>query len=690
MKRKLIVVMLIALCLTMNVAGQTISVQSKKNVRIEQWVKNHFAKGVVPPFSFTYGGVPSKKIITKWKYTQAKLPTDVECGECTRYTYTDLKTELKVSCDVTVYHDFDAVEWVLHFTNGGNVNTPEIAEVRESDIDFRFPQKGLILHYSNGSLPGRGDFAPHDKIFKSGETLLLKPKGGRSSQQVLPFFNIESPASQQGVIVSIGWTGSWQANMKAESAKDFIISSGISALKSYLLPKESIRTSSVVYCFWKGADRFDGHNKFRRLIMAHHTRKINGKSAIYPVFFGFSWGDPAPCNEYSCLTAKMAAALLERQQMFGLKAEASWLDAGWYIGADDYTNGKSWINTVGNWTVNKEHFPNGLKEVSDDVHKLGRKFMVWFEPERVYEGTAWYKEHPEWLLKKEKSHNFLFNLGDDDACNWLCKYVGDFLEKNGIDYYRQDFNILPEPYWEAKDEPGRSGMTEVKYVTGLYKYWDYLLNRFPNLLIDNCASGGMRLDWETTLRSAPMWRTDDCYYGDPSDMQCHAYGINLFLPQSGTGMGLPNRTDKLSLRSCMGSSVVFNWKLMTSGESFLKMQECQKEFMEVRPYFLEDYYPLTGTVNTDAKDNWLAYELFRPSDNTGYVLAFRHHDNKNENITIKMHGLQDAALYTVTDRDSLTAIEKTGKELKQGLKLTLKEPDTSLLLYVQGKKIMKK
>ena len=685
MKRKLTGLLFFLIVLATAANAQTTSVQEKGRVNIVKWVNTHFAKGKIPPFSFNYGGTPSSKFIAKWKYAKSTLAGDEQGGVKTRYTYTDPQTGLEVICDVTTWADFDAVQWILGFKNTGSKNTPALSEVKENNINFRFAQNGLALHYANGSFPSRSDFAPKDKDFKAGDSLVLVPRGGRSSGDVLPFFNLEAPAAHQGVVMGIGWTGKWKAMMTSPTNKDFTFQSGINTFDSYLEPGEQIRTCSVVLCFWNSVDRFDGNNKFRRLIMAHHTRKINGKSAIYPIYFGFSWGDPAPCNEYSCLTGKMALALLERQKMFDLKAEASWIDAGWYTGADDYANGKWWMNTVGNWTINKEHFPNGLKEVSDELHKMGRKLMVWFEPERVYKGTIWDKEHPDWLMKIDKKESRLFNLGNEEACNWLCKYIGDLMQENGIDLYRQDFNIHPDAFWTAYDKPGRQGMTEIKYIMGLYKYWDYLLQRFPETLIDNCASGGMRLDWETTLRSAPMWRTDDCYYNDPSDMQCHTYGINLFLPQSGTGMGLPNRTDKVSLRSSMGSSVVYNWKIMNSSEDFNKTRACQKEFSEVRPYFLEDYYPLTGTKNTDARDNWLVYQLHKPADQSGYIVAFRHHDNKEENCTVGLHALLDGTTYVVTDKDSVKTYEKSGRELKQALQLKLKNPDSSMLLFYKAK-----
>ena len=92
--------------------------------------------------------------------------------------------------------------------------------------------------------------------------------------------------------------------------------------------------------------------------------------------------------------------------------------------------------------------------------------MVWFEPERVYPGTLFHELHPEWIISVPGRKNMLFNLGDKQALDWLCKYIGDFIEESGIDYYRQDFNMPISPFWEYTDEDGRIGISEIRYIEG--------------------------------------------------------------------------------------------------------------------------------------------------------------------------------------------------------------------------------
>ena len=134
------------------------------------------------------------------------------------------------------------------------------------------------------------------------------------------------------------------------------MAAGMKRMNLYLYPDESIRTPSVSLMFWESKDRMDGHNQFRRFILAHNSRKINGKLAEYPLSSGFNYRDPSPCGEYSCITSDYAIAMVKRYIQFGLKPEVFWLDAGWHTDASDFEHGKSWANTTGNWTIDTLRF----------------------------------------------------------------------------------------------------------------------------------------------------------------------------------------------------------------------------------------------------------------------------------------------------------------------------------------------
>ena len=659
--------------------AQGVATLNGRQMEVERWIASQFGKGKTPPFSFEYGGQPSSKILSRCRHSLTRLPGTEDHQVRYLATYTD-KSGLKVECEVTGWTDYSAVEWVLRFENTGTDVTPAISHVETADITFRHPAAAPVLYYANGSNATRADVAPHERSLLRGDTITMMPQGGRSSDGAFPFFNLQT-SKTEGVMVAIGWTGTWESMITSPDERQLMLRAGLKHLDAGLLPGERIRAASICLLFWQGSDRMTGHNRFRRFLLAHHSRHIDGQPAWYPMFGGFNWGDPAPCNEYSCMTTEYAIALVQRTLMFGLTPEAFWLDAGWYSEAADHATGKNWYNTVGNWTPDAERFPAGLRPIADYIHrKAAAQFMVWFEPERVYKGSRWEREHPEWMLAAG-GDNRLLNLGIPEACDWLSKTIGDILEENGIDLYRQDFNIAPEGIWLASDAEGRKGITEVKYVMGLYRFWDYLLSRFPRLLIDNCASGGRRLDYETMLRSAPMWRTDYSY-GEPVGYQCHTYGLEYYLPQHATGS---YHVDAFDSRSSLGSAVVFNWKLTQQGESFTDMQRTMQEFREVRTYFYEDYYPLSGTGDLTGDDIWLAYQLHRPSDDTGYIVAFRRAACPKATCEVQLRGLDPSATYRILDKEKDEEKELIGRQLMTGFTLTLPQPRSSLLLKIERK-----
>ncbi|HSO85080.1 MAG TPA: glycoside hydrolase family 36 protein [Draconibacterium sp.] len=663
--------------------GQPVKSIPLTNSEVEQWVKQHFGKGKIPPFSFIYGGKSSNDFIKKWQFSAQKLAEKEPNSLETQFTWTDKKSGLVVKCNVIVFNDFQAVEWILKFSNTSKRNTPQIEKVAVVDQSFNAGTKGsFVLHHAKGSDAARVDFQPIDESLVTGKNVYMTPAGGRSSDKTaFPFFNIEMPGGQ-GMMVAVGWTGKWYADVVQTNENTVTLNSGMEKMNMKLLPGEEIRTPKISLLFWKGDDRMVGHNQFRQFILAHHSRKVNGQFAEYPLSGSFDYGDPAPCGEYECLTEEYAIALVKRYQQFNTLPELFWLDAGWYKGCNGLVKGGQWHLNVGNWTVEKERFPNGLRPVADAVHKTGAKFMVWFEPERVRPETQIDREHPEWLIKLPNNKNYLFNLGNKEALQWMTNYITDFIKKEGIDYYRQDFNFDPKPYWDASDAPDRIGISEIRHIEGLYAFWDSLLVRFPNLLIDNCASGGRRLDLETTSRSAPLWRTD-YQYGEPNGYQCHTFGLNFYVPIHGTAI---YKTDGYTFRSGLGATAVLNWEVTgRNSESIPAIQKRIQDYKNIRPYYYGDYYPLTQSLNNQTDSVWLAYQLNRPEQNDGIIIAFRRGECPVESITVKIGGLDKNADYELVDDDSGKKTIQKGAELAKGFTLSIPEKPGSLMFWYKKK-----
>jgi alpha-galactosidase len=205
-----------------------------------------------------------------------------------------------------------------------------------------------------------------------------------------------------------------------------------------------------------------------------------------------------------------------------------WMDAGWYV-MDSKDHPWGWPCT-GTWEVDTRRFPHGLRAISDHARARGVKTIVWFEPERVAQGTWLYTNNPEWLLGKDGDQKLL-NLGRPEVLQWAVDHFSRIIREQGIDLYRQDFNIDPLAYWRSGDTTDREGMTENHYVTGYLAYWDALLKRFPNLVIDTCASGAHRNDLETLRRAVPLlWGSSATRTDWPCGCRFTAPGLARWIP----------------------------------------------------------------------------------------------------------------------------------------------------------------
>jgi alpha-galactosidase len=638
----------------------------------DAFVSGHMTKAGPPPFAFIYSGKASSGFIGKWRVTSDEKTEGAKIIRTV--VYTDPSSGLRITAVYTIYQDFSAAEWVVRFKNTGRSDTPIIENVQACAVSFpNFAASAagpVMLYRARGSAAERSDFGPINEAVAPKAEIRFGPTAGRSSDtNALPFFNIATP--EHGIVAAIGWSGRWESvvGRKGADARSLDLTAGMAVTHFKLLPGEEVRTPSVALLFWKSPDRMSGHNLFRRFVLAHHMPQANGKPVALPIAHGVGFGGPFPCNEYVCATESYAIGMIERLHQFGIEPDACWIDAGWY----ENPTGQ-WWSGVGTWTVNTKNFPRGLKPVTEAAKKFGQGFVVWFEPERVYEGTWLDREHKDWLAFLPGDRNRLLDLGNPKALAWLIGHISNFIKTEGVTIYRQDFNFDPAPFWKAMDAPDRVGIAEMKHIEGLYAFWDALLERNPGLLIDNCASGGRRIDLETTSRSIPLWRTDYQYY-EPNGYQCHTYGLHFFVPASGTGNGDPR---KYWFRSAaMGGAVVMGWEL-GAGFNVRGAIEDVAEFRALREYFYGDYYPLSEYSTSD--DAWTALQWDRPEEGDGVVLAFRRPMAPQPSIEVKLGGLDAGTDYEVSFEDYGVTVVKSGRELSSGLTLKIPEAPASLLV----------
>ena len=639
---------------------------------------------IEPPFSFTYEGKSSTELLKAWKLERNIRKLDDQRTEYT-LTYTDPKTGLVVRCVAIEYHNFPTVEWTLYFQNTGSEDTPILSDIQPLDIQlerYPWPESELtefLLHHHIGSPCTPTDYQPLETRLKpkavhevtverSEQNLRFAPPGGRPSDSVLPYFNIEWPS--EGVILAIGWPGQWAAEFARDEGVGLRMRAGQELTRFRLRPGEEVRTPLIVMQFWKG-DRIRAQNVWRRWMFAHNLPQPGGKPLAPQL---------AACSSHQY--GEMINANEENQKMFvdrylkeGVQLDYWWMDAGWYV------NETGWPNT-GTWEVDTKRFPRGLRNITDHAHTKGVKSIVWFEPERVTPGTWLYENHPEWLLGHD-GETKLLDLGNPSACQWLIDHLDRNIREQGIDLYRSDFNINPLNYWRDNDAEDRRGITENRYVTGFLAYWDELRCRYPNMLIDTCASGGRRNDLETLRRSVPLLRSD--FILEPVSQQNHTYGIAFWIPFYGTGI---NSFDAYIFRSQMCPHSTACYDMRNKEQDFATLRQLYKQWREIGHYYFGDYYPLTPY--NPGNDVWMAWQFDRPDLGEGMVQVFRRDDSIYEAACLKLRGLDANTDYTVTDLDTSGEQKHfTGNELMQkGLPVVMNEqPGAVIITYKRVKNV---
>ncbi|MBP6962846.1 MAG: alpha-galactosidase [Armatimonadetes bacterium] len=622
-----------------------------------QWAAANFGGKADVPFSFIYDGKPFDP--KAWKCERASKKLDANRIQHT-LTYAEPKG-LQVRCVGIEYTDFPTVEWTVYLKNTGTADTPIISDIQAIDLRVESSGQGeFILHHHAGTTVTPRDFEPLETVIKPKESIRFAPPGGRPLGVVFPYFNLEW--ENQGMIAVVGWPGQWAAEFARDEALGLRIEAGQELTKLVLHPGEEVRTPLVVLQFWQG-DRVRSQNIWRRWMVAHNLPRFGGKLP-QPQMPAVS-GNHFPgllCNE------KDEILFLDRYAEEGIKLDYWWMDAGWYPNKGDWTS-------VGTWEVDKTRFPGGLRAVSDYARQRGIKTLVWFEPERVTPGSWLYDTHPEWLLGTDGGQKLL-DLGNPEARKWVTDHIDKLMTEQGIDAYRQDYNIDPLSYWRGNDADDRQGITENHYVTGYLAFWDELRRRRPDMLIDSCASGGHRNDLETMRRSVPLLRSD--YIFDPVGEQCHTYGLASWLPYYGTGF---IAFDTYIFRSTMCPNTTLGPDVRRTDIDWPLLRKLIGEWRQVADYYYGDFYPLTKY--TLEYDQWMAWQFDRPDLGAGMVQAFRRPNSAYESARFRLQGLDPAARYAVTDLDSKETVELTGKELMEnGWLVTLKkQPEAAVIVY---------
>ncbi|SDT27611.1 glycoside hydrolase family 36 protein [Actinoplanes derwentensis] len=254
-----------------------------------------------------------------------------------------------------------------------------------------------------------------------------------------------------------------------------------------LLPGESFTTVPASIGFGSGLDGAAAALTAQRRAL----RRPHPDAAALPVIFNdymnTLMGDPTTAKLLPLIDAAAAAG-----------AEVFCIDAGWY---DNDTN---WWDSVGEWQPSTTRFPGGLGEVVDQIRSLGMVPGLWLEPEVIgvrspmagkLPAEAFLQRGGVRLIEHGRYH---LDLRHPAAVAHLDEVVDRLVEQFGVGYFKLDYNIDPGTGTDlAVASPG-AGLLD--HNRAHLDWLDRLFERHPGLILENCASGGMRADYALLSR----------------------------------------------------------------------------------------------------------------------------------------------------------------------------------------------
>lgn len=604
--------------------------------------------------AFTYEG--EAFVPEKWSPSSRDLGNGV-----TDVTYTSPDGKLRLKVTYKAFNDFPVVEIRPVLECVGSAETGIVDGFRSLNLDMPCSSNGIRIRRTTGSASQFSDFSRHDVLLQRRHECnecSMSCSEGRSSAW-LPYFGIDF-SGMSGLEVAIGWTGDWKADFKYN--ENFLLAIGMGRKTHFkMLPGESFRMPYTVIYEREGKSVEDGLVEFHRFVIEHKSPRDAQGELFKPILpLTGSGGNKTDDN--------MLKVLNRSTELFNAPFDTFWIDAGWY-GAyhetpQDSNCGPFWSRNVGNWTPNTFSHPDGnLKKVSDAAHAKGMKFLLWFEPERATINAPIVHEHPEYFLRPKNNpsdEGFLLNLGDPAALEWIISEVSRNIIESGVDIYRQDFNMDPRPCWEDADTPDRMGVTEIKHINGLYAFWDELHRRFPDMMFENCASGGRRMDIEMMSRAHSYCRDDaQMAHGCEEMVQNITLNSTPYIPFTGGETFAVSPLDTYGWLSCLGAGTVFT---PTDFQGMILTREPGQDEIDwfntmlgisdrVRTLFSGDFYNLTEDV-FDSSDIFCGYQFNKGDE--GFFLIFRRQDCQRDTYRPNLRGIDAEAKYLVEEFEGKT------------------------------------
>jgi len=331
--------------------------------------------------------------------------------------------------------------------------------------------------------------------------------GTWSTERYLPMAMVENIRLGLTWFWQIEHNGSWYWEISNVSARDnnaddvYAYLGGPDDLHSAawkrLKPGETYETVPVaVGCVHGGfSDAVEALTRYRRMA-CQKPRKNNSRCpVVFNDYMNCLWGDPTEEKELPIVAAAAKAG-----------CEYFVIDAGWYADLHE-----DWSQTIGSWEPSATRWPHGLKSVLDQIRQAGMIPGLWLEPEVAGAKSLLAQKPDNWFFVRHgkrvlKNSRFLLDFRNPEVRAYLDQVIARVVNDYGVGYIKMDYNVDSLQGTELNADSFGQGLLE--HNRAHLAWLDNILNRFPNLIIENCGSGGGRMDYAMLSRLHLQSMTD--------------------------------------------------------------------------------------------------------------------------------------------------------------------------------------
>lgn len=341
------------------------------------------------------------------------------------------------------------------------------------------------------------------------------------------------------------------------------------------------------------------------------------------------------------------------------------IDAGWY--ADGY-----WWDNVGEWKVSKARFPEGLKKVTDHIRSFGMVPGLWLEPEVMGIHCKMASEvSDEWFFIRHKKRvydrsRFQLDYRNPEVREYMTGIIDRLVNEYGIGYIKTDYNIEPGIGTELHAESFGEGMLEHERA---YLAWlEDLHKKYPELVIENCSSGGLRMDYAMLSQCSIQSTSDQDDYVNYSVIAANApTGVT---PEQAAVWAYPMNHESEVSEEELREETIFNMVnamllrihqsghlAALDGERKSLVKEGIRVYKSIRDD-IKDMVPFWPLGLADYEDTWVSMGL--KSDKKAYLAVWKRKQGSGEielPLTEEFCGGQKVNVRCVYPKEAETAYE---------------------------------